>query len=97
MLNVADVLINRRKLCTYVERYYRSNRCEIDGFCCSYRFINPEHRDKFGIVVSYVARVKLTMGTLGGELTAEVPFTLMNPPPDDCSCPVSKRTSSVFT
>ncbi|KAG0718202.1 Arrestin [Chionoecetes opilio] len=44
------------------------------------RFTNPDHRDKFGIVVSYVARVKLSMGTLGGELAAEVPFTLMNPP-----------------
>ena len=31
-------------------------------------------------MVSYVARVKLSMGTLGGELAAEVPFTLMNPP-----------------
>ncbi|KAK8390683.1 hypothetical protein O3P69_010413 [Scylla paramamosain] len=55
-------------------------KSEDTNLASSTLFTNPDHRDKFGIVVSYVARVKLSMGTLGGELAAEVPFTLMNPP-----------------
>jgi arrestin-1 len=33
----------------------------------------------FGIVVSYMIKVKLYLGALGGELTAELPFVLMHP------------------
>ncbi|KAK7068915.1 Arr1p [Halocaridina rubra] len=58
-------------------------KVEETNLASSTLFTNPDHREQFGVVVSYVARVKLTMGTLGGELVAEVPFTLMNPPPDD--------------
>ncbi|XP_063595732.1 phosrestin-2-like isoform X1 [Penaeus indicus] len=46
-------------------------------------FTSLDQRQQFGIVVSYVARVKLILGTLGGELVAEVPFTLMNPPAEE--------------
>ncbi|XP_071454230.1 arrestin homolog [Hetaerina americana] len=42
----------------------------------------PDHRDAFGIVVSYSVKVKLYLGALGGELTAELPFILMHPRPD---------------
>lgn len=42
----------------------------------------PEQRDAFGIIVSYAVKVKLFLGALGGELSAELPFVLMNPKPD---------------
>ncbi|KAG7169719.1 Arrestin-like 4 [Homarus americanus] len=58
-------------------------KVEDTNLASSTLFTNPSHRDQFGVVVSYVVRVKLTMGTLAGELIAEAPFTLMNPPPDD--------------
>ena len=39
----------------------------------------PDQRDAFGIVVSYSVKVKLYLGALGGELTAELPVVLMHP------------------
>lgn len=42
----------------------------------------PENRDAFGIIVSYAVKVKLFLGALGGELSAELPFVLMNPKPN---------------
>lgn len=39
----------------------------------------PEQRDAFGIIVSYAVKVKLFLGALGGELSAELPFVLMHP------------------
>ncbi|CAL8126816.1 unnamed protein product [Orchesella dallaii] len=43
---------------------------------------NPDQRDAFGIIVSYTVKVKLYLGALGGELSAELPFILMHPKPD---------------
>jgi len=43
------------------------------------RLASPEQRDAFGIIVSYSVKVKLFLGALGGELTAELPFILMHP------------------
>lgn len=40
--------------------------------------------EAMGIVISYSLRVKLSCGTLGGELQTDVPFKLMNP--DPCKC-----------
>uniref|UniRef100_A0A6B2E7J4 Phosrestin-1 n=1 Tax=Phlebotomus kandelakii TaxID=1109342 RepID=A0A6B2E7J4_9DIPT len=37
--------------------------------------------DAMGIVISYSIRVKLSAGTLGGELVTDVPFKLLNPAP----------------
>ncbi|XP_063229089.1 arrestin homolog [Bacillus rossius redtenbacheri] len=42
---------------------------------------SPDQRDAFGIVVSYAVKVKLYLGALGGELTAELPLVLMHPKP----------------
>ncbi|XP_022904407.1 arrestin homolog [Onthophagus taurus] len=44
---------------------------------------NPdkESRDAFGIIVSYSIKVKLFLGALTGELSAELPFILMHPKP----------------
>lgn len=39
-------------------------------------------RDIFGMVISYTAKVKLFLGAIGGELTAELPFVLMHPKPN---------------
>ena len=44
---------------------------------------SPDVRDSFGIVVSYAVKVKLYLGALSGELSAELPFILMRPKPDD--------------
>lgn len=41
----------------------------------------PDQRDAFGIIVSYAVKVKLFLGALGGELSAELPFVLMFPKP----------------
>ncbi|KAK8732284.1 hypothetical protein OTU49_007005 [Cherax quadricarinatus] len=43
---------------------------------------NPESRDMFGMVISYTVKVKLYLGAIGGEVTAELPFILMHPKPD---------------
>lgn len=42
---------------------------------------SPDQRDAFGIIVSYAVKVKLFLGALGGEVTAELPFVLMFPKP----------------
>lgn len=44
---------------------------------------SPDTRDTFGIVVSYTVKVKLYLGALGGELTAELPFILMRANPSE--------------
>jgi len=43
---------------------------------------NPEDRDLFGMIISYTAKVKLYLGAMGGEVTAELPMVLMHPKPD---------------
>ena len=40
---------------------------------------NPEDRDIFGMIISYTAKVKLYLGAMGGEVTAELPLVLMHP------------------
>lgn len=40
------------------------------------------HKENMGIVVQYKVRVKLSLGPLGGDITAELPMTLMHPKPD---------------
>lgn len=40
-----------------------------------------DSNDATGFVISYVARVKLNLGSMGGELVADVPFKLMHPAP----------------
>ncbi|GFQ81976.1 arrestin, lateral eye [Trichonephila clavata] len=38
--------------------------------------------DALGIVISYMVRVRLYMGAIGGELVADVPFKLTSPTPE---------------
>ena len=45
----------------------------------------PIQRENLGIIVQYKVKVKLCLGLspLGGDVVAELPFTLMHPKPDD--------------
>ncbi|XP_048489301.1 beta-arrestin-1 isoform X2 [Plutella xylostella] len=40
-------------------------------------------RENLGIIVQYKVKVKLCLGPLGGELSAELPFILMHPKPEE--------------
>jgi len=40
------------------------------------------NRDIFGLVISYAVKIKLFLGAIGGDLTAELPFVLMHPRPN---------------
>jgi len=40
-------------------------------------------KENLGIVVQYKVRVKLALGPLGGDISAELPVTLMHPKPQD--------------
>jgi arrestin-2 len=53
-----------------------------------------EHSDATGFVISYVARVKLNLGSMGGELVADVPFKLMHPAPGTAGHPGKGKGSS---
>jgi len=43
---------------------------------------DENNKDIFGLVISYSVRVKLFLGAIGGDLTAELPFVLMHPRPN---------------
>jgi len=43
---------------------------------------NPEEREGFGIVVTYMVKVRLFLGALAGELVGELPIILMHPKPN---------------
>lgn len=40
---------------------------------------NPDDRDGFGIVVTYLIKVRLFLGALAGELVGELPIIMMHP------------------
>lgn len=48
-----------------------------------YRMANPEEREGFGIVVTYMVKVRLFLGALAGELVGELPIILMHPKVND--------------
>lgn len=51
-----------------------------DTFLASSTLLADEtDKDLFGLVISYSVRVKLLLGAIGGEVTAELPFVLMHP------------------
>lgn len=43
----------------------------------------PSQRENLGIIVQYKVKVKLCLGPLGGDLSAELPFILMHPKPEE--------------
>ena len=46
-----------------------------------------EGSNSTGFVVSYMARVKLNLGSMGGDLVGDVPFKLMHPAPGSAAHP----------
>jgi hypothetical protein len=40
---------------------------------------NPDDRDGFGIIVTYLIKVRLFLGALAGELVGELPIIMMHP------------------
>ena len=51
-----------------------------DTFLASSTLLADENdKDLFGLVISYSVRVKLLLGAIGGDVTAELPFVLMHP------------------
>lgn len=44
-----------------------------------FRMSNPDEKDQFGIIVTYLVKVRLFLGALSGELAGEVPIILMHP------------------
>ena len=51
-----------------------------DTFLASSTLLADEtDKDLFGLVISYSVRVKLLLGAIGGDVTAELPFVLMHP------------------
>ena len=59
-------------------------------------------KENLGILVQYKVKVKLFLGSLGGELVAELPFTLMHPKPEEPyhdrpSSPSASRKSEAVT
>lgn len=55
----------------------------VDSNLASSTLLQDENsKDIFGMVISYTAKVKLFLGAIGGELSAELPFILMHPKPN---------------
>jgi len=54
---------------------------------------NPSQKENLGIIVQYKVKVKLCLGTLAGELTAELPFILMHPKPEEEVLPISNNVA----
>lgn len=55
----------------------------VSLFFLNFRLKKPIQRENLGIIVQYKVKVKLCLGPLGGDLVAELPFTLMHPEPED--------------
>jgi len=54
---------------------------------------DSNQKENLGILVQYKVKVKLFLGSLGGDLVAELPFTLMHPKPlDDDDRPSSSSS-----
>ena len=46
------------------------------------RVTDSAQKENLGILIQYKVKIKLFLGSLGGELVAELPFTLMHPKPE---------------
>jgi beta-arrestin len=62
----------------------------------TYTSLTQTMRENLGIVVQYKVKIRLLMsGALGGELTAELPFTLTHPKPCDSPVAAPRREMSI--
>lgn len=53
---------------------------------------DPAQKENLGIIVQYKVKVKLCLGALGGDLVAELPFTLMQPKPEEEPMSAARQT-----
>lgn len=61
------------------------------------RMANQDDRDAFGIVVTYVVKLRLFLGALAGELVGELPIILMHPKVNNLLvCITRKGTGTTF-
>ena len=54
---------------------------------------DKNQKENLGILVQYKVKIKLILGSLGGDLVAELPFTLMHPKPVEEERPSSSSGS----
>merc|ERR1712083_356823 len=54
---------------------------------------DKNQKENLGILVQYKVKIKLILGSLGGDLVAELPFTLMHPKPLEDDRPSSSSGS----
>jgi beta-arrestin len=60
-----------------------------------YTSLTQAMKERLGIVVQYKVKIRLLIaGALGGELCAELPFTLTHPKPADSPAPELRRATS---
>jgi len=61
--------------------------------CCRYASLTQSMRENLGIIVQYKVKIRLVIaGALGGELIAELPFTLTHPKPIESPIPGNFHT-----
>uniref|UniRef100_A0A8D8YC44 Beta-arrestin-1 n=1 Tax=Cacopsylla melanoneura TaxID=428564 RepID=A0A8D8YC44_9HEMI len=65
-------------ICLFSTAQYKCTVAETES-----EIKDPLARESLGIIVQYKVKVKLCLGALGGDLVAELPFTLMHPKPED--------------
>jgi beta-arrestin len=56
---------------------------------------DPSQKENLGIIVQYKVKVKLCLGALGGDLVAELPFTLMHAKPEDDPPPLQRPAQTL--
>lgn len=71
------------------DSYSKSNSSLASTVTCN----SLDDRNVFAIYVSYYVKIKLLVGTIGGQLSAKLPFTLMHSPLDlDSGCVPTQET-----
>jgi len=55
----------------------------------------PVQKENLGIIVQYKVKVKLSLGALGGDLVAELPFILMHTKPQEETPPPSRPLTTL--
>jgi len=75
-----DLANNKHRYGIALEGMMKGEESEL---ACSSLFTSLDVRDSFGIIISYNIKIKLYLGALAGELSAELPFILMRSKPFD--------------
>jgi len=75
-----DLANNKHRYGIALEGMMKGEESEL---ACSTLFTSLDVRDSFGIIISYNIKIKLYLGALAGELSAELPFILMRSKPFD--------------